>query len=168
MVAKPEQFNEMQKKSIEAAMRLAQMSIENSQQIMELQVNTAKALFEDGVKNAKAMSETKDPKDLMGLCTAYAQATTEKMLTCARNIAEISNQAQAEVGKMVSEQLSTGGQDMVEAMQKVFKGMPITDQNAMTAMQTALDTTRAAFEQMTKASTDAFQAFTQPAGKARK
>mgnify|MGYP001019803867 CR=1 FL=1 len=33
-----QQFNEIQKKNLEAAMRLAQLSIENSQRIMELQV----------------------------------------------------------------------------------------------------------------------------------
>ena len=49
-----------------------------------------------------------------------------------------------------------------------FKGMPISDQNALGAMQTAMDTTRAAFEQMTRASTEAFQAFTQQGGRGRR
>lgn len=165
MATKQDQMNELQKKNLEAAMRLAQMSIENSQRIMELQVSTAKTLFEDGVKNAKAMTAVKDPKELMDLRTQFAQATTEKMLSCAREIAEITARTQNEVGKLVGEQLSTGSNDMFEAMQKLFKGMPITDQNAMTAIQTAMDTTRSAFEQMTRASAEAFQAFsnmTQP------
>jgi phasin family protein len=167
MAGKQDQFNELQKKNLEAAMRLAQLSIENSQRIMEIQVTTAKSLFEEGVQNAKALSSVKDPKDLMDLRTQYAQSTTEKMLACAREIAEITTRAQAEVGKLVGEQLTTGGQDIFEAMQKMFKGMPITDHNALGAMQTAMDTTRAAFEQMTRASTEAFQAF-QPPAKGRK
>jgi phasin family protein len=161
MASKPDQFNELQKKNLEAAMRLAQLSIENSQKIMELQVQTAKSLFEEGVQNAKALTTIKDPKDMMNLRTAYAQSTAEKMLSCAKAIAEITAATQAEVGKMVGEQLSTGSTDVFEAMQKMFKGMPITDQNAMGAIQTAMDTTRAAFEQMSKASADAFQSFTQ-------
>lgn len=167
MAGKQDQFNELQKKNLEAAMRLAQLSIENSQRIMEIQVTTAKSLFEEGVQNAKALSSVKDPKDLMDLRTHYAQSTTEKMLACAREIAEITTSTQAEVGKLVGEQLSTGGHDIFEAMQKMFKGMPITDHNALGAMQTAMDTTRAAFEQMTRASTEAFQAF-QPPAKGRK
>lgn len=165
MATKPEQFNELQKKNLEAAMRLAQMSIENSQRIMELQVATAKSLFEEGVNNAKALSSAKDPQSVMELRTQFAQHSTEKMLACAREIAEITAQTQAEVGKLVSAQLSSGGHDVFEAMQKMFQGMPITDQNAMTAFQTAIDTTRSAFEQMTRASAEAFQAFsslTQP------
>ncbi|MBS0552753.1 MAG: phasin family protein, partial [Proteobacteria bacterium] len=165
---KQEQMNELQKKNLEAAMRLAQLSIENSQRIMEIQVSTAKTLFEEGVQNAKALSAVKDPRDMMNLRTQFAQSTTEKMLACAREIAEITTRTQAEVGKLVGEQLTTGSHDVFEAMQKMFKGMPITDQNALGAMQSAMDTTRAAFEQMTRASTEAFQAFTQQGAKGRR
>ncbi|MBN8443142.1 MAG: phasin family protein [Thauera sp.] len=168
MAGKQDQLNELQKKNLEAAMRLAQLSIENSQRIMEIQVSTAKTLFEEGVHNAKALSSVKDPKEMMDLRTQFAQSTTEKMLACAREIAEITTRTQAEVGKLVGEQLTTGSHDVFEAMQKMFKGMPITDQNALGAMQTAMETTRAAFEQMTRASTQAFQSFSQPAAKGRK
>lgn len=165
---KQDQFNELQKKNLEAAMRLAQLSIENSQRVMEIQVATAKSLFEEGVQNAKALASIKDPKQAVELRTQYAQTTTEKMLSCAREIANITTRTQAEVGKLVGEQLSTGSHDVFESMQKMFQGMPITDQNALNAMQTAMDTTRSAFEQMARASTEAFQAFTQSGGKGRK
>ena len=168
MATKQDQFNELQKKNLEAAMRLAQLSIENSQRIMEIQVSTAKSLFEEGVQNAKALSSAKDPKDMMDLRAHYAQATTEKMLACAREIAEITTSTQAAFGKLVGEQLTSGSHDMFDAMQKMFKGMPIADQSALGAMQTAMDTTRAAFEQMTRASTEAFQAFTQQGGRGRR
>ncbi len=169
MATKQDQFNELQKKNLEAAMRLAQLSIENSQRIMEIQVSTAKSLFEEGVSNAKALSAAKDPKDLVELRTQYAQSATEKMLTLARQMAELTTRTQTEVGKLVSEQLTSGSQDVFEAMQKLFKGLPITDQNAVTSFQTAVDTTRAAFEQITRASTEAFQSFGQGIpGKGRK
>ncbi|MDX9716430.1 phasin family protein [Thauera sp. AutoDN2] len=168
MASKQDQMNELQKKNLEAAMRLAQMSIENSQRIMEIQVNAAKRLFEEGVENARALTAAKDPKSMMDMRAHFAQNTTEQMLACARQITEITAATQAEFGKLIGEQLSTGSADMFEAMQKMFKGMPIADQNALGAMQTAMDTTRAAFEQMTRASTEAFQSFTQQAGKGRR
>ncbi len=165
---KQDQFNELQKKNLEAAMRLAQLSIENSQRIMELQVSMAKSLFEDGVQNAKAQTTAQNPQDVVELRTQYAQTTTERMLSCAREIAEITTRTQTEVGKLVSEQLTTGSQDVFEAMQRIFKGLPITDQNTLNSFQTAVDTTRSAFEQIARASTEAFQAFGQPAGKTRR
>lgn len=159
MATKQDQFNELQKKNLESAMRLAQLSIENSQRILELQIETAKTLFEDGVSNAKALSTVKDPQEMMTLRSNYAQVTTEKMLSCAREIAEITSRTQSEFGKLVGEQLTTGSTDVFEAMQKMFQGMPISDQNTMSAIQSAMDTTRSAFEQMTQASTQAFKAF---------
>lgn len=168
MASKQEQqMNELHRKNLEAAMRLAQLSIENSQRIMELQVTTAKSLFDDGVNNAKALGAARDPQAMVELRTQFAQNATEKMLACAREMAELTSRTQSEIGKLVGQQLTSGGHDVFEAMQKMFQGMPITDQNAMTAMQTAMDTTRMAFEQMTKASTDAFQLFNQAASKRR-
>ena len=164
-----QQLNEMHRKNLEAAMRLAQMSIENSQRIMEMQVSTAKSLFEEGVNNAKALGSARDPQAMVELRTQFAQNATEKMLACAREMAELTSQTQTEIGKLVGQQLTSGSQDVFEAMQKLFQGMPITDHNAMTAMQTAMDTTRTAFDQMTKASAEAFQLFNQTAsGRGRK
>ena len=159
-----EQFTAIQKKNLETAMRLAQMSIENSQRIMEVQVQTAKELFDDSVANAKALSAVRDPKDMLNLRSEYAQVATEKMMACARQIAEITGTAQAEVGRMVSEQLATGSTDAMEAMQKMFSGMQFGDQNAMNVLQNAMNQAQSAFEQMTRASTEAFQAFTQAGG----
>lgn len=159
MPAKNDQFNELQKKNLDAAMRLTQLSMENSQRIVELQVETAKSLFEEGIQNAKALTEAKDPQQALNLRTQYTQVTTEKMLTAARRIAEITAETQAEFGRLVGQQLSTGSQDLAEAMQKMLAGMPVGAHQGGNALQQAMDTTRAAFEQITKASTDAFKMF---------
>ena len=159
MSTKPEQFNELQKKNLDAAMRLTQLSMENSQRIVELQVETAKNLFEEGIKNARALTEAKDPQQAINLRTQYTQATTEKMLSAARRIAEITAETQAEFGRLVGQQLSTGSQDLAEAMQKMLSGMPMGNHQGGNALQQAIDTTRAAFDQITKASTEAFKLF---------
>jgi phasin family protein len=168
MVTKPEQLSELQRKNLEAAMRLAQLSIENSQRIMELQVDTAKSLFQDGVKNAKALAEARDPQTVMSLRTDFARETTERMLGCARKIAEITTSTQAEFGRMVSEQLTTGSKEFMEAMQKAMSGMPITTHNVPESFQAAMNTAKSAFDQITKASTEAFSTFTGLANQAGK
>ena len=165
-IKQQEQFTELQAKNMDAAMKLAQLSIENSQKIMELQIGTARSLFEEGVANSKALVSASDPREAMALRTQFAQSSTEKMLGCARQIAEITSSTQAEVGRMVTQQLSLGGKDMMEAFQKVFKGMPIADSGALGAMQTAMDTARAAFDQVTRASQEAFSTFSTMAERA--
>ena len=151
----------MQKKSLESAMRLAQLSIENSQRILHLQMQTAKEMFEDGVSNVQSLTQIKTPQEAMELRARYAQQAAEKMLTTSRNIAEITAEVQTEMSKLVSQQLSSGSQDLMEAMQGFLKGMPLNSHAAAEAMQTTFETARKTLEQVAKASSEAFSAVAQ-------
>jgi phasin family protein len=117
MAGKMEQFSELHRKNMEAAMRMAQLSIENSQRIMALQSELAKEMFQSGVENAKAQTGAQDPMAMMQLRTQYAQETTQRMVAAAQQIAEISNSARAEFARLVTEQLASGSQDMTESRQ---------------------------------------------------
>jgi phasin family protein len=155
MAGKIEQFSELHRKNMEAAMRMAQLSIENSQRIMSLQSELAKEMFQSGVENAKAQSGAQDPMVMMQLRTQYAQETTQRMVAAAQKIAEISNSARAEFARLVTEQLASGSQDMSESMQTFMKSLPGQTPNMMESFQQAIATANSAFEQITKASTAA-------------
>ena len=155
MVAKIEQFTELHRKNMEAAMRMAQMSIENSQRIMALQSELAKEMFQSGVENAKALTTARDPQTALQLRTEYAQETTQRMVAAAQQIAEISNGARAEFARLVTEQLASGSQDMTESMQAFMKNLPGQTPNMMESFQQAIATANQAFEQITQASTSA-------------
>lgn len=155
MVAKIEQFTELHRKNMEAAMRMAQLSIENSQRIMALQSELAKEMFQSGVENAKALTTARDPQTALQLRTEYAQETTQRMVAAAQQIAEISNSARAEFARLVTEQLASGSQDMTESMQAFMKNLPGQTPNMMESFQQAIATANQAFEQISKASTAA-------------
>ena len=155
MVAKIEQFSELHRKNMEAAMRMAQLSMENSQRIMALQSELAKEMFQSGVENAKALTTARDPQTALQLRTEYAQATTQRMVAAAQQIAEISNEARTEFARLVTEQLATGSQDMTESLQNFMKNLPGQTPNMMESFQQAIATANQAFEQITKASTAA-------------
>lgn len=155
MAGKTEQFSELHRKNMEAAMRLAQLSIENSQRIMALQSELAKDMFQSGVENAKALTGARDPQAIMQLRTQYAQETTQRMVAAAQQIAEISNSARAEFARLVTEQLASGSQDMTESLQSFMKNMPGQTPNMMESFQQAIATANQAFEQIAKASTAA-------------
>jgi len=155
MVAKIEQFSELHRKNMEAAMRMAQLSMENSQRIMALQSELAKEMFQSGVENAKALTAARDPQTALQLRTEYAQETTQRMVAAAQQIAEISNTARAEFARLVTEQLASGSQDMTESLQTFMKSLPGQTPNMMESFQQAIATANKAFEQITKASTAA-------------
>lgn len=160
----------MQKKNLEAAMTLAQMSIESSQRILQLQVEAAKNLFEDGVSSAKALAAVATPQEAVDLRVRYAQQTAEKMLECSRGVAAITAELQAAMSKVMTSQLNQGGQEMMEALQSMMKGMPmnVNSHAAAEAMQNTFDTARKALEQVAKASGEAFSAFTSQASTPQK
>jgi phasin family protein len=149
-------FSELNRKNMEAAMRLAQLSIENSQRVMSLQNELARDLFSDGVENARAQSAAKDPQEVMRLRAQYAQETAQKMMQTAQQVAMIGNDARVEFSRMLTEQLASGSTEMADAFQGFFKVMPGQNANVMEVMQQAMATANSAFEQMTKASTGAF------------
>jgi phasin family protein len=153
-----EQFSEMHKKSIDAAMKLTQMSLENSKRIMELQVETARALFEESVKNARALTEAKDPQSALALRTQFAQETSTKMMEAMREMADITAEAQAEFNRMLGQQMSGTSQEMMENFRKMMSvsGLPGNSGDAFAVMQKAFGTAKDAFDQIAKASTAAF------------
>jgi len=166
MGTKVEQFSEIQRKNMEAAMRLAQLSIENSQRVMALQSELARQLFQQGVDNAKAQTTAKDPAEIMKLRTEYAQETTQKMMAAAQQIAEVGNEARAEFSRLLTEQLAAGSQEIVDAFQGFFKSLPGTNGNVMETMQQAMATANSAFEQIAQASAAAMNTMGDAAKKA--
>jgi len=156
-MATKHEFGEIQRKNMEAAMRLAQLSIENSQRIMALQSQLARELFQESIDQAKAQTGSKDPQDIMKLRARYAQETTQKMIAAAQQVAEIGNSARVEFSRLLTEQLAAGSQDMVDAFQSFFKALPGQNTNVLETMQQAMANAKSAYEQMTTASKTAFE-----------
>jgi len=150
------EFGEIQRKNLEAAMKLAQLSIDNSQRIMALQSQLARELLADSVSQAKDQAEHSDPIDVMNQRTRYTQETMQKMMAVAREIAEIGNSARTEFSRLLTEQLAAGSQDMVDSFQSFFKALPGQNNQVIETMQQAMANANAAFEEMAKASARAF------------
>lgn len=166
MATKNDNFNDLSRKNMEAAMRLAQLSIENSQRVMSLQNELARELFNDGVSNAKAQSSAKDPQEVLQLRARYAQDTAQKMMQTAQRVAEIGNDARVEFSRMLTEQLASGSQEMADAFQGFFKIMPGQNANVLEVMQQAMSTANSAFEQIAQATTANFSSMGDMAQKA--
>jgi phasin family protein len=151
------EFGEIQRKNLEAAMRLAQISIENSQRIMSLQSQLARDLFQDSVDQAKATTGATAAEDLVQLRTHYTQETMQKLITTAQQVAEIGNNTRVEFSRLLTEQLAAGSQEMADAFQSFFKALPGQNSNVLETMQKAMATANAAFEQISRASSAAFE-----------
>lgn len=158
-------FGDIQRKNMEAAMRLAQLSIENSQRIMTLQTQLAKELFQDSVEQARAQTGA-NPDQVIAMRARYAQDTTQKMIAAAQQVADIGNSTRMEFSRLLTEQLAAGSQDMADAFQAFFKALPGQNANIMETMQAAMANANTAFEQIAKASSAAFESMGEATRKA--
>jgi len=155
---KTENFSEMHRKNMEAAMHLAQISVNNSQKLMALQSELARELFQLSVENARALTEAKDPAEVMRLRSQLAQTTTEKMIDYAQRMAELGHEARSEFSRLLTEQLAAGSHDMLESFQGLIKSLPGPNQALLESVQQAMATANSAFEQIARASGEIFSA----------
>lgn len=155
---KTEQLSEIQRKNMEAAMRLARLSIDNSQRIMALQAELARSLFDASLTNARDLVVAKTPQEAMEMRAKHTQGAAQLMMSSAQKVAEISNAARLEFSRLLTEQLASGSHELMDSFQTFFKALPGQNPDIMGAMQQAMSRANAAFEQITQVTTAAFAA----------
>lgn len=149
----------VQQRNLELATKVAQLSFDNARKIIELQVNFARTLFEDGVANATEAAAVTDPAEALQVRTRMAQQTAERMLGVTREIAGLTATAQAEIGQLVGQQFA-GGSDLSESIQQALRTTGFNPTEALAVAQKTFDAARGAYEQLAKASVEAFNAGT--------
>ena len=77
-----------------------------------------------------------------------------------RKIADLATATQTEVGRMLAQQLASGSASVVDLMSRMVQSMPLTGTETMNILQSSLDSTRSAMEQMTKAGQEALSSLT--------
>ncbi|QDX81023.1 hypothetical protein B9N43_07035 [Denitratisoma sp. DHT3] len=143
---------EMQQKNLEAAMALTRLSMASSQRMIELQADLARQLFEDGVAQTRAQLGVKDPQQLLGMRSQYAQATAQHMIEAGLKLTELGNEARAEFARLLGEQLASGGQEMAQSLQSAMQGLPGGAGPMAEVMKTAMTNAQSALAQMTQVS----------------
>jgi phasin family protein len=153
-------------KNLEAAMELVQLSMTSSQRMIELQANLARQLFEDGMAQTKAQLEVKDPQQLLGLRSKYAQETAQHMIEAGRKVAELSNETRGELTRLLGQQLAGGSEEMAQSLQSALQGLPGGAGPMAEVMKTAMTNAQGALEQMAQVSQSLMGNLTNMAGAA--
>ena len=114
--------------------------------------------------NAQAHAGTKDPKQLVQLSTDFAKETTQRVVSAAKEIAEIGNASRTEFSRLLTEQLASGAQGMSESLQGFVSSFPAQSPNLMETIQKTMATATGAIDQVTKASSAASSAIANTVG----
>ncbi len=150
MFQAPEQLMALNKANLEAAVRFAGIALEGAERMLELQLKAAKIAFADGVQQAKAFTEIKDVQEIAQLRNTLAQPTMEKATSYVKSVYDVASATQAEMNKLVEEQIAEFNKQVVTGMDKVVKSAPAGSEVALAAVKSAITAVNSAYDNISK------------------
>ena len=150
MYQTPEQLVALNKANLEIAMKFAGVAIQGAERILDLQLKAAKTAFADSVENAKAIAAVKDLQQLTALKDTLAQPTIEKATAYAKSVYDVTTATQAEIGKLVEEQISEFNKQVVTALDKMVKTAPAGSEVGIAALKSGIAAVNSAYENLSK------------------
>lgn len=150
MFQAPEQLMALNKANLEAAVRFAGIALEGAERMLELQLKAAKIAFADGVQQAKAFTEIKDVQEIAQLRNTLAQPTMEKATSYVKSVYDVASATQAEMNKLVEEQIAEFNKQVVTGLDKVVKSAPAGSEVALAAVKSAITAVNSAYDNISK------------------
>jgi phasin family protein len=100
-----DQLAQAGKTAVESATRFQQIGARSFERMAQQQVTTVSDLFELGLKHLEALTDAKAPEDFWTAQTRFATQLGEKWMSSAGKLLDVYLESQAEVGKLLTEQL---------------------------------------------------------------
>lgn len=141
----------MQSETVKAANAFAAKGIEGAQKLAELNMKAMKASLESSAEQMKALMAVKDVKDLNETLVSLAQPRSEAFSQYAKDAYEITSATNAEVTKLIEQQVDEGHKQMSALIENMAKSAPAGSEGAIGLMKQALTASRSAYEQFSKA-----------------
>lgn len=150
MYVTPEKFLNAGKAGVEAALAVAHAQFAAVEKLAALNMAAAKSTFEETTDHIKSVFEAKDPQELVKINSAFAQPVLEKAVAYARNVYDVTSQAQTQVAKVVETQSVEVNKAMASAIDSLAKNAPVGSDAAVNAMKSALAAFNSAYDGMSK------------------
>jgi phasin family protein len=151
MFAAPEQFAEINRSSIDAALQFAKASFDAAERLLALNVTTGREALAEAARNARAMAEVKDVQELVALRAKFAEGSAEKVMGYSKSLYEAAQRSQAEISGIFEEQVAEMNKSVAQALDKAVKVAPAGTDVALSAIKSAIAASAAAIDSATKA-----------------
>ena len=151
MFSAPEQFADVNKSTIDAALKFATVSFDAAERLMGLQLAVGRDVLNEGVKNAKVLAEVRDVQDLASLRGKFAETGTEKWTDYSKAVYEVAQHTQTQWSNLFESQMTEINNTVAAALDKAVKTAPAGADVAIAAIKSTMSATSAAFDSMTKA-----------------
>ncbi|MCC7079092.1 MAG: phasin family protein [Burkholderiales bacterium] len=158
MYQAPEQFLQLGKSSIEAALTLANITLQSTERLLDLNLKTAKEALDESLRSAQALTEAKNVQDLVALQSGATQPGIDKALAYSRSVYEVASQAQSEINKLVEARISRVNEELLAALDKAAKAAPAGSEPAFSAVKSAMVMANSAYDTLSKVARQAADA----------
>ena len=150
MYQTPEQLIAFNKANVEAAIRFAGVALEGAERLIGLQMKTAKSALADSLQSARALTSVRDLDQLAALKDTVVQPTFEKATAYAKEVYDVASATQADLSKLVEEQVSEFNRQMISALDQIVKTAPAGSEVGIAAMKSTLAAVNSGFDNLTK------------------
>lgn len=155
MYQSPEQFMQLGKSSLEAALSLATITLQGTERLVGLQMKTAKEALDESLKSAKALTDVKSVQEFMTLQSGTAQPSLEKMVAYSRSLYEVAAETQTQFSKVFEDRMTKVSGELVAAMDKAVKTAPAGSETALAAFKSAVAAANTAYDTLSKVAREA-------------
>lgn len=152
MYQAPEQLVALNKANLEVAAKFAGVALQGAERILDIQVKAARAVFADGVENVKTLAAVKDVQQLAAIKDDLAQPAIEKATAYARSVYDVAAATQAEIGKLVEEQIAEFNKQVVTTLDRMAKTAPAGSEIGIAALKSGIAAVNSAYDNMSKVS----------------
>ncbi len=161
MFSAADQLSNATKASIDsqlAAMsELANKALHSVAELVELNITTAKESLAQTSAAAQQMLTAKDAQEIFSLTSTQAQPQAEKALAYGRHLASIATKAQAEITKATEARVAETAKQVTKLIDDLAKAAPAGSENAIALLKASVANANATYEQVVKASKQAFE-----------
>jgi phasin family protein len=155
MITNPSQFFELQRVHVDALNSVGRALIAAAEKLASLNVAAGRSAIDSATEAAHSLSGVKDPKELVALSGASAQPSVEKLVSYTRELVGIASGVNAEIGKVVEQQINESNRRVAELLDYAAKNAPAGSEQALALLRNAVAAGNTAFDTVSKVSKQA-------------
>ena len=138
---------------------LTNKTLESIEKLVNLNLAAVKASMEESSAAARQLLSAKDPNEFFTLVNAQAKPNLEKVIAYGSHLANIASSAQAEYTKAAEQQIAEAARKVNELVEDAAGKAPAGYENVTAMIKATLGNANTSYEQLTKTTKQAVEAF---------
>ena len=150
-----EQFAEIAKTNVAAAMEVNDVAMNGVEKMVDLQMKAVKNAVAAQAENLQSLMSVKDVQEMVKVQSSFALPAMESAVSYANAAYAIASETANAFAKMAESQISANNEKMTTAVEEFSKNAPAGSESGVALVKSALTAANAAYETASKAAKQA-------------